>query len=81
MYHLGGVSGAINSDTNPVKLGLCLIYFTSRIIRINGGAAVVIFFAVRFRTRLSHALLWFDAQDCRCSVLLVLPKRWLSPVT
>ena len=45
----------------PAKLGSCLTYFTSRIIWINGRAAVVTAFVVRFMTRLSDVLLWFDA--------------------
>jgi len=28
MYHLGGISGDGNSDTNSAKLGFCLIHFT-----------------------------------------------------
>ena len=42
VYHIDGISGAVNSDANREKLGLCLIYFTLRIIRIKRGAAVVI---------------------------------------
>ena len=40
--HIDGMVGAVNSDTNRARLGLCLIYFTLRVIRIKRGAAVVI---------------------------------------